>query len=136
MQVWAKTLERAVAPVRALIRRHWPRALRLRERFHLSEEAENLALAGGVGVIGGLINLAFNLAFETVKLLALGQSGDLVDVAKYLTWWQRLLAPTLGGLFAGLALHWGLRWVGQQGTTNLLEVVVAGDGRLPFRTAL
>jgi CIC family chloride channel protein len=41
---------------------------------------------------------------------------------------------TLGGLAAGLVLHWGLRLVGPQGSTNLLEVVVAGDGRLPFRT--
>ena len=27
-------------------------------------------------------------------------------------------------------LYWGLRLVGQQGSSNLLEVVVAGDGRL------
>jgi CIC family chloride channel protein len=50
--------------------------------------------------------------------------------------WERILVPTLGGLAAGLILHWGLRFVGPQGSTNLLEVVVAGDGRLPFRTEL
>ncbi|HMP84125.1 MAG TPA: chloride channel protein, partial [Verrucomicrobiota bacterium] len=33
-------------------------------------------------------------------------------------------------------LHWGLRLIGRQGTSNMLEVVVAGDGRLPFRTNL
>jgi len=46
------------------------------------------------------------------------------------------LAPTLGGLLAGLTLQWGLRLVGRQGSSNLLEVVVAGDGRLPFRTGM
>jgi CIC family chloride channel protein len=46
------------------------------------------------------------------------------------------LVPAIGGLLAGLVLHWGLRLVGKQGPTNILEVVVASDGRLPFRTAL
>src|SRR5262245_8128512 len=49
--------------------------------------------------------------------------------------YERVLIPSLGGLCAGLILYWGLRLVGQQGSSNLLEVVVAGDGRLPFRTA-
>jgi CIC family chloride channel protein len=48
--------------------------------------------------------------------------------------WERVVVTTLGGLAAGLVLHWGLRLVGPQGSTNLLEVIVAGDGRLPFRT--
>ena len=48
--------------------------------------------------------------------------------------WERLLVPTLGGLVAGLILYWGFRLVGRQGSSDLLEVVVAGDGRLPFRT--
>src|SRR5437870_991410 len=50
--------------------------------------------------------------------------------------WQRLLTPALGGLGAGLVLYWGLRIVGAQGPSNLLEVVVAGDGRLPLRSAI
>jgi CIC family chloride channel protein len=33
-----------------------------------------------------------------------------------------------------LILHGGLRFIGPQGSSNLLEVVLAGDGRLPFRT--
>jgi len=50
--------------------------------------------------------------------------------------WRRLLIPSLGGLAAGLVLYWGLRLAGQQRSSNLLEVVVASDGRLPFRTAI
>src|SRR5690349_19857698 len=48
----------------------------------------------------------------------------------------RVLTPTLGGLCAGLVLYWGLRLAGPQRSSNLLEVVVAGDGRLPFRSGL
>ena len=119
-----------VARARDYLHRHWRRALRWREKLVLNEEAFHLVLAGLVGVIGGLVNLFF---FYAVHLI---QPGDPVEVAGRLNDWERVLVPTLGGLAAGLVLHWGLRFVGPQGSTNLLEVVVAGDGRLPFRTEL
>jgi len=119
-----------VTRARDFLHRHWRRALRWREKLVLNEEAFHLVLAGLVGVIGGLVNLFF---FYAVHLI---QPGDPVEVAGRLNDWERVLVPTLGGLAAGLVLHWGLRFVGPQGSTNLLEVVVAGDGRLPFRTEL
>jgi chloride channel protein, CIC family len=119
-----------ITRARIFLRRHWQRALRLREKFVFKEEAFHLVLAGIVGVIGGLVNLFFYYAVHLV------QPGDPVEFAERLPDWERLLVPTLGGLGAGLILHWGLRLVGPQGSTNLLEVVVAGDGRLPFRTEL
>ena len=119
-----------VTRARDYLHRHWRRALRWREKLVLNEEAFHLVLAGLVGVIGGLVNLAF---YYGVHLI---QPGDPVEVAGRLNDWERVLVPTLGGLAAGLILHWGLRFVGPQGSTNLLEVVVAGDGRLPFRTEL
>jgi CIC family chloride channel protein len=119
-----------VTRARDFLHRHWRRALRWREKLVLNEEAFHLVLAGLVGVIGGLVNLFF---YYGVHLI---QPGDPVEVAGRLNDWERVLVPTLGGLAAGLILHWGLRFVGPQGSTNLLEVVVAGDGRLPFRTEL
>src|SRR5207244_3963622 len=105
-------------------------------KVRFSEEALHLLLAGGVGVIGGLVNLLFYYSIEPVKRLFLGSSGDPVEVAEMMDAWSLLLLPTLGGLCAGLVLHWGLRLAGPQGSSNLLEVVVAGDGRLPLRSAL
>ncbi len=126
MEWWLKN--RVVARVRDLFRRHWQRALRWREKFVFYEEAFHLVLAGMVGVIGGLVNLFF---FYAVHLV---QPWDPVEFAEKLPDWERLLVPTLGGLVAGLILYWGIRLVGRQGSSDLLEVVVAGDGRLPFRT--
>jgi CIC family chloride channel protein len=118
-------------------RKHWQRALRIREKFRFSEEAFHLVLAGGVGVLGGLVNLFFYYATESVKHLFLRRPGAPEEVAEMMThWWERVLTPTLGGLGAGLVLYWGLRLVGPQGSSNLLEVVVAGDGRLPLRSAI
>ncbi|HAO78726.1 MAG TPA: voltage-gated chloride channel ClcB [Verrucomicrobia subdivision 3 bacterium] len=119
-----------VAKAQKFLRRHWRLALQWREKFALNEDAFHLVLAGGVGVIGALVNLFF---FYAVHLI---HPGDPVEVAERLSDWERILFPALGGLAAGLVLHWGLRLVGPQGSTNLLEVVVAGDGRLPFRTEL
>src|SRR5206468_204323 len=93
-------------------------------------------LAGCVGVIGGLVNVFFFRATESVKLLFLRSRGDPGEVAEIMEHWQRVVTPGLGGLCAGLVLYWGLRLVGPQGSSNLLEVVVAGDGRLPFRSGV
>src|ERR1035437_682872 len=125
---------KVVEEAHAFFRRHWQRALRIRERIRFSEEAFHLVLAGGVGVIGGLVNIFFYYATESVSLLFLRQPGELVEVAEKMAPWQRVLTPTLGGLCAGMVLYWGLRMAGPLRSSNLLEVVVAGDGRLPLRS--
>ncbi|HEV2393587.1 MAG TPA: ClcB-like voltage-gated chloride channel protein [Verrucomicrobiae bacterium] len=127
---------RFIAELHQFFRRHWQRALRIREKFRFSEQAFHLVLAGGVGVLGGLVNLFFYYATESIKDLFLRHPGRPEEVAEMMVKWQRVLTPTLGGLCAGCVLYWGLRLAGGQRSTNLLEVVVAGDGRLPFRSGL
>jgi len=119
-----------------LWRRHWRRALQWRERLAPSEETVHLLLAAGVGVIGGLGNLFFHEAIDVVRLVFVKRAGDPVEVAELMGPWQRMFVPALGGLVAGLILYGGSRWVRARGTTNLLEAVVAGDGRLPFRPSM
>ncbi|MCX6928835.1 MAG: chloride channel protein [Verrucomicrobia bacterium] len=134
MVLWSNN--RVIGRFNKFFRRHWQRALRVRERLRFSEETFHLLLAGGVGVIGGLVNLFFYYATESVSLLFLRQPGELVEVAERMARWQRVLTPTLGGLCAGLVLHWGLCMAGPLRSSNLLEVIVAGDGRLPFRSGV
>ncbi len=116
--------------------RHWRRALAIRERVRISEETFHLVMAGAVGIVGGLTNLAFFIAIENVMGFALRDRGEVVEIAQIMGPWQRIAAPTLGGLAAGLILFWGLRLVSNQGANNLVEVVIAGDGRLQLRSAL
>ncbi len=137
MAAWTTTFERFCAAARNYLRQHWQRALQVRQRLVLSQEALHLLMAGVVGLMGGVINVLFYLMIEGAQDLFLRHPGqDIVEVAKMLSWPWRILTPTLGGLAAGGVLHWGLRLVGKQGSTNLLEVVVAGDGRLPFRSGI
>ncbi len=117
-------------------RRHWQRLLIIRDRLKLSEEALHLMLAGLVGVIGGLTNWFYHVSNQAIQWLVLGRGGDLLYAAEGLTWWQRIITPAVGGLVSGLVLYWGLRLVRSPGLTNLLEAVVAGDGRLRLRQGL
>jgi CIC family chloride channel protein len=125
---------RIATRARSFFRRHWQGALNWRHKLVVREEAFHLMLAGIVGVIGGSVNLFFYYAGEIVQRLFLPQPADPVKAAEMFTVWQRLLVPTAGGLAAGLILYWGYRLIGPQGSSDLLEAVVAGDGRLPFRT--
>ena len=132
MKSWAKSP--VATRTRDFFHHHWQGALRWREKLVLKEEAFHLGLAAIVGVIGGLVNVFFFYAGEMVQRVFLMRPGDPVQEAELFAPWQRLFVPALGGLAAGLILYLGLRWVGKQGSSDLLEVVVAGDGKLPFRT--
>jgi CIC family chloride channel protein len=120
----------------AFFRRHWQRALIVRDWLRLSEEAFHLLLAGVVGIIGGLTYWIYYLCNQVIQLVLLRDSGDILEITHRMVGWQRLLVPSVGGLAAGLVLLVGLRLMGAPGLSNLIEVVVAGNGRLPLRTAL
>lgn len=129
---WGKSVHR----LRAFFRLHWRGALLLRDKLRLNEEAFHLLLAGMVGVIGGVTQFVYHGAHQLIKWVAFGQSGDFLAVAEQTPMWRMLVVPTVGGLAAGLALYWGLRVLGNPGLSNLLEVIVAGDGRLSLRAAV
>jgi CIC family chloride channel protein len=122
--------------VRAFFRLHWKALLLLRDRLRINEEALHLLLAGVIGVIGGAVNLAYHACNEFMKWVAFGHGGDFLEIAAAVAPWRLVLVPTLGGLAAGLVIYFGLRLIGNPGLSNLLEVIVAGDGRVPVRAAL
>ena len=118
------------------LRRHLQRALAIRERIGINEETFHLILAGFVGILGGLTNLLFYVCVELVMVWALHGTGDVAAIAAHLPEWKRATIPIVGAFFAGLILFWGLRLIKNQAPSNILEVVVSGNGKLPMRTAL
>lgn len=124
-----RTLDGFIRGIFPYLRRHLERILAIRQKITINEETLHLILAGLVGVIGGLVNLVFAWSVELLMRLLLSDATAIL-------WWQRLALPAAGGLVAGLILYFGLQLVGNQGASNLLEVVVSGNGRLPMRTAL
>lgn len=88
------------------------------------------------GLLGALATELFRAAFYGLDLLLLGQSGGLVKIAHSLPWWARILTPTAGGLVAGLLLVWARRAAVQKSTSDYMEAIVLGDGRIPARQTL
>lgn len=125
---------RLLGQINALLRKHWRKAIIIRDRLRLSEEAVHLLMAGVVGIVGALANVAYHAVNELLKLIVLSDKGEIAEIATSLPLWQRLIIPGVGGLAAGLILYLGLRMMAHPGLTNLLEAVVAGDGRLSLRT--
>lgn len=121
---------------RVLARRHWQRALSIRDKVRISEEAFHLILAGGVGVIGGFVNVVFHKCIDFSEIVFLGRVGEPDELAATSTAWQKLFVPAIGGAVAGLVLYLGLRFTGKKRSSNILEAVATSDGRLPFRASL
>src|SRR6185369_9123679 len=90
-------------------RRHWQRALLIRERLKLREETLHLLLAAGVGLIGGTLNLIYYFLNRLLQWAVTGEIGEPTAIAAGLAPWQRVVLPTVGGLVAGGILYWGLR---------------------------
>ena len=49
---------------------------------------------------------------------------------------QRLLVPALGGVLAGLAIFYGMRWGRRRSSTDYMEAIVLGDGVISSRSSL
>ena len=64
------------------------------------------------------------------------RSGDIVSVVREMPPWQRLVMPALGGLLAGVCLQLTRRLIKGKRSTDYLEAISLGDGRLPLRISL
>src|SRR5580700_5182526 len=105
MERWRGTFEMFAARTREYLRRNWRKALPIREKLSLSEEATHLLIAGVVGLMGGAINVLFYLVVDKVQVLAVGHPGqNIVQAASELSPIWRVITPTLGGMAAGAIL--------------------------------
>ncbi|OYV50269.1 MAG: chloride channel protein [Burkholderiales bacterium 21-58-4] len=59
------------------------------------------------GILGALAMTLFHAASDAIEWLLTRQKGSLVEVARSLPLWARVLVPTLGGIMAGVVLHLG-----------------------------
>src|SRR5260221_9674752 len=106
---WTTTWGSIVSTTKNFFRRHWQRALLIRERLRFSEEVFHLLLAGGVGIIGGLTNLFFWGCTNLIPILPLRRMGDLLSIAPTPPPRQRAFLPGLGRPAAGGVPFLGVR---------------------------
>lgn len=112
-------------------------ALRALERARPSDWQLTLAWAAGVGVGGALATLAFRELLLGMESWLYGTRDGLVMAATGLPWWQRLLAPAVGGALAGAVLLAARRLPdGANRDGDYMEAVVLGRGLLGTRHSL
>ncbi len=93
--------------------------------------------AGVIGFCGGLSSVAFRAATSAIhKILTGSSTPGLVETFEALPPWRRLAVPAIGGLIAGLILYFGARLRGRVTSSDYMEAVVLGDGKISTRRTL
>lgn len=108
-----------------------------KERAHPTDLQITLFWAGIIGFGGAVCSVAFRFLTGLIHKLVTGSSAPgFVESFAHLPPVWRFLVPALGGLVAGLIIFFGVRWRGQVTTTDYMEAVVLGDGRISARLSL
>jgi chloride channel protein, CIC family len=107
------------------------------ERLRPSDLQVTLIWAGVIGFCGGVSSIAFRFATSIVHKLLTGISTlGLVESFSEMPRIFRPVVPAVGGLLAGAILHFGTRLRGHVTTTDYMEAVVLGDGKIAARRTL
>jgi len=109
----------------------------VQERAHPSDLQITLFWSGVIGFGGGLCSIAFRGATAFIHKIFTGSAEPgLVESFEKLSALPRLFIPALGGLIAGAIIHFGTRWRGRVTTTDYMEAVVLGNGKISARLSL
>jgi chloride channel protein, CIC family len=109
--------------------------IRFQRLFHFSEEHSLLLWASVSGLVGALVTVAFRESIHGLQWLLTGQSGSMVEIAKSLPWYTRMLLPAAGGIAAGIFLLMANR-VAAGSSSDYMEAVAIGDGNISVRQSL
>src|ERR1700754_2939326 len=109
------------------------RLLALR-RLRATEWEGRLLWAALIGVLGALATIGFREGILAVERLLYGRSDGLVQIARGLPHWARLLTPAIGGLVAGAVLLFARRVPHAKGG-DYMEAIALGEGDLGVRSS-
>ncbi|MEB0082942.1 ClcB-like voltage-gated chloride channel protein [Glaciimonas sp. Gout2] len=106
-----------------------------RRRFRFSDEHTMLLWASFSGLLGACATIAFRDGILGLQVLLTGRTGSLVEIAKSLPWYARMLLPAGGGVVAGIFLVLAKR-VTVSASSDYMEAISIGDGNIPVRQSL
>jgi CIC family chloride channel protein len=123
-----------------LLARRLMRLLRLRvwiqEHLQPTEWQITLMWAAAAGFLGALGAIMFSMLTENIYDWFGSRRLGIVGSIQQLPWWGCLLVPAGGGVLAGIVLTFGQRLTRSQSSTDYMEAIVIGSGRLPVRASL
>lgn len=108
-----------------------------RERAHPTDLQITLLWAGLIGFCGAVCSIGFRLATSEVHKALTGSSArGFAESFSHLSPLLRVAIPAVGGLVAGAIIYFGMRWSSEVTTTDYMEAVVLGDGKISARRSL
>ncbi len=111
--------------------------IRFKEIIHPTDLQVTLFWSGVIGFAGAVCSIGFRYGTSVVhKILTGSSSPGLVESFEQLSLWRRIATPAIGGLLAGAIMLLGTRWRGRVATTDYMEAVVLGDGKISTRRSL
>lgn len=132
--------ENAKPPPHTLLLRRLLRLLRFRvwiqEHLQPTEWQVTLMWAAAAGFLGSLSAILFSALTENVYDWFGNRRLGIVGSIQSLPWWGCLLVPATGGALAGLVLTFGQRITRTQSSTDYMEAIAIGTGRLPIRASI
>ena len=108
----------------------------VQEKLQPTEWQVTLMWAAVVGFFGALTSIVFLALTEGVHTWFGKSTLGIVDAMAQLPWWGCLLVPTAGGACAGAILMFGQRLTRAQSSTDYMEAIVIGSGKIPTRASL
>src|SRR5690349_7171337 len=136
----AENTIKVVTDPAALLLKRLMRLLRWRlwiqEKLQRTEWQVTLLWAALAGFVGALASSLFAVFTEGTHQLLTGHTSGVVETMRQLPWWARIVVPAAGGLLAGLTLLLGKLITRGQSSTDYMEAIVIGSGRLPVRSSL
>jgi chloride channel protein, CIC family len=108
----------------------------VQEKLQPTEWQVTLLWAAVAGFLGALTSIVFLTLTERVHNWFGDSSLGVVDSMARLPWWGCLLVPTAGGACAGAILMFGQRLTRAQSSTDYMEAIVIGTGKIPTRASL
>jgi CIC family chloride channel protein len=122
--------------MQSLVHRLLGLRLWLEERFKPGEATVTLVWAAAIGCLGGLSASIFRQVVIGLRWLFVQNTLPQVDAASWLPWWQRLAVPAVGGLCAGLVLHYGSNLTRGRRARDYMETIAIGNGTIRLRPTL
>ncbi|MBI2513536.1 MAG: ClcB-like voltage-gated chloride channel protein [Opitutae bacterium] len=108
----------------------------VQEKLQPTDWQVTLLWAAAAGVLGALAALLFTSLTEGTHRLLTGSRAGIVESMRLLPWWGALAVPTLGGVLTGLIIRVGQKLLPGQSSTDYMEAIALGSGRLPLRASL
>jgi CIC family chloride channel protein len=106
------------------------------EKLQPTAWQSTLLWAALAGLLGALSSWLFTSLAEGVHNIFSRSDLGVVDSMRKLPWWGCLLVPTLGGACAGSVLFFGQRFSRSKSSTDYMEAIAIGNGRIAIRASL